>query len=268
VDRFFDGYDKAFILPDEREEIEGFRECLALNGSYRYAFGRTQCELVATICDSDGELLAGANFLSTSLGEDRFATRVSVALNYVFVVPQARGRKLLHRALDAVRWLAPLSVASQAAPAEVAIFIEQNDPFRMTDEAYRLDTEHSGLDQIARLAIWHRMGARIVDFPYVQPALSADQKPDDGLVYAAVAFPGDTVPAALLHDHFESFFGISVLKGDDPASDPTARAQLAELANRASGVALLNIGEALLDLAGVVPAATGAPTLRAYLHGR
>src|SRR5690348_14696422 len=31
VDRFFAGYDAAFILPSEKESLEGFRECLALN---------------------------------------------------------------------------------------------------------------------------------------------------------------------------------------------------------------------------------------------
>ena len=45
-------------------------------------------------------------------------------------------------------------------PAPV-LFIEQNDPLRLTAEAYAADSDHSGLDQVDRLAIWARMGAEV-----------------------------------------------------------------------------------------------------------
>lgn len=241
---FFEGYDRAFVLPDEREELAGFEACLALNASHRHAYGRTHCELVAVLEDEGGTRLGGANFLTTAMGPGRPA-RASVALNYIFIEEAARGRGLLRPALEGVRRLASLSLELDPAGAAPALFIEQNDPLRLTAEEYAADTRHSGLDQVDRLAIWARVGARVVDFPYVQPALSRDQAPDDGLVYAAIDYPDVAVPADLLHDHLQSFFGISVLKGAAEEPDGAAAIQLAALAGRSDPVALLRMEPAL-----------------------
>jgi len=250
LERFFLGYDRAFVLPDEREEIAGFRDCLALNSSWRRAFGRTHCELVMTISDKSGTLLGGANFLATALSPASSFPPATVALNYVFVEPAARGRGLLRKVIEIVRSLALKSVdlpfASESS--QPGVFIEQNDPLKLTEEDYRRDTEHSGMDQIDRLAIWAKVGARIVDFLYVQPALSSAQSPDDGLVYAAVDYPGNAVPAAVLHQHLESFFCISVLKGRAIGNDAIATDQLSALAALKEPIALLPVEPALLQL--------------------
>lgn len=241
---FFEGYDRAFVLPDEREELAGFEACLALNASHRHAYGRTHCELVAVLEDEDGTRLGGANFLTTAMAPGPSA-RASVALNYIFIEEAARGRGLLRPALEGVRRLASLSLDLDPAGPTPALFIEQNDPLRLTAEEYAADTRHSGLDQVDRLAIWARVGARVVDFPYVQPALSSDQAPDDGLVYAAIDYPDVAVPADFLHDHLQSFFGISVLKGAAEEPDGAAEIQLAALAGRRDPVALLRMEPAL-----------------------
>ncbi|HMP46933.1 MAG TPA: hypothetical protein PKD99_17685, partial [Sphingopyxis sp.] len=243
--RFFAGYDRAFILPDEREELEGFAACLALNATHRHAYGRTQSELVAVFEDADGTLLGGANFLATAIDRGAALPPAAVSLNYVYVEEAARGRGLLRIILAAVRDLARTALGLDRAGPPPAVFIEQNDPLRLTAEEYAADTAHSGTDQIDRLAIWARVGARIVDFPYIQPALSAAQRPDDGLIYAAVDYPGDAVDAGLLHDHLESFFGISVLKGAPDAPDGVAAAQVAALAARREPVPLLAMEPAL-----------------------
>ncbi|MFC5345275.1 hypothetical protein ACETK8_04235 [Brevundimonas staleyi] len=75
--RFFEGYDRAFVLPDEREELEGFQACLALNRTHRHAFGRTHSEQVAVLEDEAGERLGGVNFLATLIGEARRRGRPS-----------------------------------------------------------------------------------------------------------------------------------------------------------------------------------------------
>lgn len=243
--RFFAGYDRAFVLPDEREELGGFEACLALNGSHRHAYGRTHSELVATFEDESGTLLGGANFLATAINRGAALPPAAVALNYVYVEEAARGRGLLRLTLAAVRELALTALGLDPAGAAPAIFIEQNDPLRLTAEEYAADTEHSGTDQVDRLAIWARVGARIVDFPYVQPALSAGQQPDDGLIYAAIDYPGDAVDSGLLHDHLESFFGISVRKGAVEAPGGVAAAQIAALAARRAPVPLLAMEPAL-----------------------
>ncbi|MGV3578099.1 hypothetical protein [Brevundimonas sp.] len=244
LDRFFEGYDRAFVLPDEREELGGFQACLALNRTHRHAFGRTHSEQVAVLEDERGERLGGINFLATAIGQGATA-RAAVALNYVYVEEPARGRGLLRQCLTAVRTLAPavLGLGPDGLPG--AVFVELNDPLRLTPEAYALDTEHTGLDQVDRLAIWARMAARVVDFPYVQPALSEDQEADDSLIYAAVGFPEPAIDSRLLHDHLQSFFGISVLKGRAEADDGAGGRQLAALEGRAEPVRLLEMGPAL-----------------------
>jgi GNAT superfamily N-acetyltransferase len=261
LERFFAGYDGAFVLPDEREELDGFRECLALNQAWRRSFGRTHCELVVTFAADGGELLGGANFLATALEGPVDDPAVAIALNYIFAMPAARGRGLLRRMLAEVRVLAARSVDQDAALPS-AIFIEQNDPLRLTLEECRRDSEHSGIDQIDRLAMWARVGARIVDFPYVQPALSAAKEAEDGLVYAVVDYPAESMPAWLLAAHLQSFFAISVLKGRDPSTDPVARAQLECLSDLKGAVPLLDMAPALRTLRAGVPSA-GFTDLRA-----
>ncbi|WP_066658285.1 MULTISPECIES: GNAT family N-acetyltransferase [unclassified Sphingomonas] len=246
--RFFDGYDRAFILPDEREEFDGFVLCLALNGTHRNAYGRRHCEVAMVFEDADGQLLGGANFLAATTGSGA-AVPATVALNYVYVEAAARGRGLLRRILaDVTRTALNVLDLNAGGPGPV-LFIEQNDPLRLTAEAYAADSDHSGLDQVDRLAIWARIGARVVDFPYIQPALSTDQRPDDGLIYAAIGYPADAIPAPLLRDHLQSFFGISVLKGEAEAPDGPAAQQLAALAARTDPVALLPMAPALSRLA-------------------
>lgn len=120
-----------------------------------------------------------------------------------------------------------------SAPGPSLMFIENNDPFRLSDEQYRLDTEMSGVDQFDRLAIWARAGALVVDHPYVQPPLSADQDADKTLVLSVIGSTALSLSACLLHDHLKSFFGVSVLKGlVDPTEDPETASQLATLSAR------------------------------------
>lgn len=248
LERFFAGYDRAFVLPDEREEIEGFRRCLELNATWRHSLGRTHCELVAVFSDANGALLGGANFLATALSAHRATPAVAIALNYIFVEHTARGRGLLRRFIATVRSLALDAVETVVGDAPPAIFIEQNDPLRLTAEQCAMDSARSGIDQVDRLAIWAHVGARIVDFPYIQPPLSADQAPDNGLVYAAVDYLGDNIPAWLLHEHLESFFSISVLKGNPADGDATAGSQLAALNARSEPIALLPFDQAIEKL--------------------
>src|SRR5262249_25032958 len=108
----------------------------------------------------------------------------------------------------------------------VLIFLEQNDPFAMSAADYARDTAVTGLDQFDRIALWGRRGAKVVDFPYVPPALTAQQGPDDGLVYCVIGNEGAGISAALFGAHLTRFFAISVRKGRDLAADPDAARQL------------------------------------------
>ena len=93
--------------------------------------------------------------------------------------------------------------------------------------------------------VWARLGSRLVDFPYVQPALSPEQQPDDGLIYAALRYPEAALPAAWFHDHLQSVCGVAVRMGAPLEGDPVVTAQLAALAERREPVALVP-GEAAI----------------------
>lgn len=268
IERFMAGYDRAFVLPDEREEIEGFRACLAINPQARHRFGRTHCELVMVLEDAaTGALLGGANFLATRIDEAPYGhPPVAVALNYLFVDAAARGRGLSRTLKLVVEDLAGEAVDALGSAVPPALFIEQNDPLRLSAENYAADSAHSGIDQIDRLAVWSRLGAQLVDFPYVQPALSADQCSDDGLAYAVMNLAVPAMDAAWFAAHLESFFAISVLKGAEVASDPVAIEQLDRLRQMAEAgqkVPLLSLPravDALRAMQGLPP----EPSLRSF----
>lgn len=225
-DAFFAGYRRAFTLPDEMEDREGFAACLTLNHGARHSrlaaeFGPFR-ELCLTFHEPDGHMAGGANFFALAPVEGP----VTVNLNYIYVVAECRERGYLRRIVQAVAQAA--AAAFDKSPNQVLIFIEQNDPLRMSKQDQARDMAHSGMDQYERLAIWARNGALVVDFPYVQPPLSPVLPPDRELVLSVIGHPGASLPAYVLHHHLRGFFGISVAKG--AKLDASAREQLDRLA--------------------------------------
>lgn len=253
LEDFYRDYDTAFVLANEKEGLEGFRECLQLNtgAAYqklvqRYGIFR---ELVLVAYDpGSGTRVGGANFITFPLetGSAVDEPVLSINLNYIFTNPTMRKRgyfsqlvrdipELAFRLLVTTnRYEVPLSWRSDdfhadARRPQTLMFLEQNDPLRMSAEDYRLDTEFTGLDQLKRIGIWTRLGAKIIDFPYVQPPLTSAQKADPNLVLAVIGTQADTLSPCLLHAHLERFFGISVLKGQDAANNSSATEQLKAL---------------------------------------
>lgn len=232
-ERFHGAYDRAFVLADEKEDRAGFVECLALN------HGDAAAALAARygpfrewvlVLERDGALVGGANLLC-HLHTDAAGRALGVDqnLNYAFVDAGHRGHGHLHDLVAAVRAVARRSFPDALAGADPVpdrVFMEINDPLRVSDADYAADTAATGLDQFDRVAIWARLGARILDFPYVQPALSAGQAPARDLLMAVLGVTGDDLDACLLQHHLERFFGISVLKGGDPGTNAEAAAQL------------------------------------------
>ncbi|HEX2732268.1 MAG TPA: hypothetical protein VHM70_11695 [Polyangiaceae bacterium] len=250
VTRFYEGYDRAFVLPNEKEELSGFIECLALNeGDAHQAlvkrFGPFR-ELVLIAETSAGDLIGGANFITFPLANGRLCSN----LNYIYVQPQQRRRGYFSSLVAAVDEVARYVFAGQS-DARPLVFIEQNDPVCMSREDYARDSERTGLDQIERIAIWAKLGARVVDFAYVQPALSENQEADRGLVYSVLGAGGSSLSACLLRDHLERFFAISVLKGRGLDTSSEAQAQIVELSQRCAAqqqIALLDPARALARL--------------------
>jgi GNAT superfamily N-acetyltransferase len=278
LDAFYAAYDKAFVLANEKEELDGFRDCLALNTGAAHEHLRARYgpfrELVMVARDDGGSVVGGANVIVIAHPTGApHGVGHTVNLNYLFVAPAQRGKSRSRTLLAACHRLADAIAAAWRADvgAKSLFFLEINDPFRLTPEQYRLDSEHAGIDQVTRLAYWARMGAMLLDWPYVQPALSAGQHDDRTLAYSALDAGADRLPAALVAWHLERFFAISVLKGADLQSSPSASQQLHALQRLAAAggtLRLLDISSATDMLRAQLDRSERRPSsLRAALGG-
>jgi hypothetical protein len=236
LEAFYEGYDAAFILPEEKEPIEGFRRCLALNHAPNYASLEARYGAFREVVFVASEVITGAsvggcNFIVLSHARSSDGSRPryrTIHLNYVYVRP---GHRLSGYFKHLVAMVDP--IATRSLPfthdAESFVFIEQNDPLKMSADAYAEDTLQTGLDQVERIGIWARRGARIVDFDYVQPPLSNDHSVDETLALCVMRPDLSTIDACVVRNHLRAFFGISVLKGGNPYEAPSARSQLTSL---------------------------------------
>jgi GNAT superfamily N-acetyltransferase len=291
VAQFYAGFDRAFVLPNEKETFEGIKQCLSLNAGadgVRLALRWGRVREYVAVAEHRGSMVGGANFIVFAAEPKDNGTRrrrVLIHLNYVFVLPECRGTGYLREILDAVSSTAAMFAASKGgrlgrlgrrlgfhAWPRPLIFFEQNDPYRLSADEYAADTAQAGIDQFARIAVWAGLGARALDFDYVQPPLSADQEPDTNLVLAVLGWDRPSLPAALLKAHLERFFAISVLKGADPQSMPTANAQIEALdraARAGEEIALLPLAKDRLIAAGAARAKGAGPeyaSLRTFLR--
>lgn len=253
-DDFYLDYDKAFVLENEKESYEGFTDCLALNGGDAFSrlvdqFGAFREFVIVVRNTQTGARIGGANFIAFLLRRsvNSSDTLLSMNLNYVFINPAFRRGGFFKQLVSDLPDIA-LRLFAAANPhdlqikrsssgsrhpnisRELIMFIEQNDPYRMSRADYERDTQFTGLDQFARIGIWQRLGAKIVDFSYAQPPLTSKQSADVNLVCGVLGVRSEMLDACLFRSHLERFFGISVLKGADPMQEPTAAQQLAELA--------------------------------------
>jgi len=243
LDEFLVEYDKAFVLPDEKETSEGFRQCMLLNegGAHDRLVSRFGPfgEFVIVAKDSQGRFVGGINMLAYRApeagenGDDLFG----IALNYAFVAKAFRRQGHLGKLVQIAREVA--ADALNARPEAFLVFLEINNPTKMSQEDIHLDSELSGIDQDARLLVWERIGASVIDVDYVQPPLSDDgQAPETRLLLAVIApTPRQQLDSERLRAHLERFFGISVLKGKDLPE--VAMAQIQACQARHDGYALL-----------------------------
>lgn len=240
LDIFFDGYDKSFVIDSEKEDKQGFKDCLALNEGDPYKqlsekYGPYR-EFILVAYNQQKEVVGGANFICLTLQDlpGRQPPLISINLNYVFILPEYRGKKYLRPILRACSELTISVLSPITGNQQPIVFFEQNDPVRMTVEDYEADSKLSGLDQIQRIAIWARVGAKIIDFPYVQPALSEDQEANHDLLLCVMGEEIETsLDPCLLKAHLERFFRISVLKNQtETTANQDAATQLNALDQR------------------------------------
>lgn len=241
---FYPGYDQSFVIDSEKEELKGFTDCLALNMGDTYRQLSTQNgpyrEYVLVAYNKTGTVVGGANFLCLLLQDVPVNGKaaITINLNYLFVLPAQRGKGYLRPILKACSHLSLETLRHTKSDLETIsepiVFFEQNDPVRMSLKDYEDDSRQSGLDQIQRIAIWAKIGARIIDIPYVQPALSENQEDDHNLLYCVICGDAATsLDPCLLKAHLERFFHISVFKNaTENAANTAANNQLSMLAKR------------------------------------
>jgi GNAT superfamily N-acetyltransferase len=172
--RFYDSvYVPDFPNPDERESLPNMLQYLQRKADGWYGANNYHILLGCL----GGEPVAGS--ITDYLAEPNAGVG-----EFIAVAPTCRqsgvGRELV------ARTEALLAADAQRAHGRDldCIVAEMNDPFK-------LDPSEDSLDPFLRAAIWDRFGFRKLDFPYLQPALSAEQSPVSGLFLIAKTFRPD-----------------------------------------------------------------------------
>ncbi|GAA2961413.1 GNAT family N-acetyltransferase [Actinokineospora diospyrosa] len=175
---FYRHYELEFPDPDERESLDNMLDYLRRKEVGWY--GPNSYHIVLAI---SGTVTVGCSV------SDYLAEPNTGVIEFLLVTPQARrggtGRALLaetERLLD--------NDARAGGHRQLAhVVAEINDPRAPTDVP-------DNLDPAVRALIWGRWGYRGLDFPYTQPALSADQGAVTNLLLIVKSF----VPSQLTPD--------------------------------------------------------------------
>ena len=202
--RFYrERYVAEFPDPDERESLANMRRYLALKAQGWY--GANNYHIV--IAEFGGEAVGGVVF-------DYLAAADAGVIEFLFVDASHRvaglGRALFD---ESVRILRADARERRGRPLK-AVVAEMNDP-------YRRPPTPDNMDPFRRATIWGKWGFQALGFPYVQPALSAGQKPVDCLLLIARLFgrvPRTGVAAAWV-DRVVTEYLRWAMRIDDPAAD-------------------------------------------------
>jgi GNAT superfamily N-acetyltransferase len=160
-------YVPEFPSRDERESLENMETYLRLKANGWY--GRNNYHIVLGF---DGEAAVAGAFA------DYLDEPNSGVIEFLVVRPALRGGGLGRQLLDETeRHLAVDAHALGRAGLDL-IAAEMNDPYKKNADS---------MDAFHRAATWDQWGYGLLDFPYVQPPLSADKARVDGLVLIAKA---------------------------------------------------------------------------------
>ena len=162
-----DLYVVEFPDPDERESLANIERYLALKA--RSWYGSNNYHVL--IMERDGQPIGGSV-------SDYLAAPNAGVIEFLFTRGTDRARGYGSALLDAtVRTLARDAEAGAGKPL-AAVISEMNDPFCRP-------CTPDNMDPFERGVVWGQWGFSILDFPYVQPALSRGQSPVPGLALVA-----------------------------------------------------------------------------------
>ena len=113
------------------------------------------------------------------------------------------------------------------------------------DDPFRTPRSPAGFDPFSRAWIWHRWGYRMLDFPYIQPALSGEQSAVETLLLMAKTYAPEfarSIPAhhvlTLLREYLRWGMGIAT-----PDEDPAFTAMSNYLGGADNSVALVALSD-------------------------
>jgi GNAT superfamily N-acetyltransferase len=181
-----DFYAKIYVpeFPDanERESLENM--CEYLRRKRLGWYGANNYHILIAKVDGQPVGCAIADYL---------AEANAGAIEFLTVAPPWRGRRIGSELRNRTEFLLAADSARTGAALDY-IVAEMNDPFRTPPGT-------DNMDPVARALFWHRWGYRIIDFPYVQPALSPGQLPVETLcliVHIRDRLPQERIPVPRL----------------------------------------------------------------------
>ena len=220
----------AFPDPDERESLENIQKYLWLK--QRGELGANNYHVLVVL---DGDAVV-AGSVSAYLEKPSAG-----AIEYLFVNPEQRGKGLANHLLEATEHTLAADAESARRAIEL-IIAEIQDPFR---------TPRSGaaFDPFKRAAIWHRWGYRVMDFPYVQRALTPQQATVDTLLLITRTFSAEfeqSIPPdrvlTVLHEYLRWVMQIPV-----PREEPTFAAMAEHLSGVDGPIPLIALSDYVSD---------------------
>jgi GNAT superfamily N-acetyltransferase len=192
--RLYDGlYVAEFPDPDERESLPNMQSYLRKKAQGWY--GASNYHILALIQDGAPTGLSISDYL---------ARANAGVIEFILTDPARRRGGLGQRLLGETEAVLAADASGGAARGDglpFCIAAETNDPAAEGEVP-------DNLDPVLRAGIWSRWGYRKLDFRYVQPALSPEQKPVEGLLLMAkpVGVPSDDALAGeqvrlILHEY-------------------------------------------------------------------
>lgn len=156
----------AFVDADEREALANIQRYLELKATGWYGPNNYHIRV----------LLDGGRPIGGAIA-DYLAGPNTGVIEFLVVAPDRRERGLGRRLLDDVEAALGDDARAAGAPGLRAVVAEMNDPFHSVPA-------HDSMDPFARVLTWSDWGYSKLDFPYVQPALSAEQRPVASMLLA------------------------------------------------------------------------------------
>jgi GNAT superfamily N-acetyltransferase len=174
----------AFVDADERESLANIQRYLELKAAGWYGPNNYHIRVLL-----DGDRVVGG-----TIADYLAAPNVGV-VEFLVTAPDRRERGLGRRLLDDVEAALDEDARLAGTPGLRAVVAEMNDPFHSS-------LARDSMDPFTRLLIWSRWGYLKLDFPYVQPALSAAQRPVASMLLAwkPMCESGDAVAADTVKD--------------------------------------------------------------------